>query len=179
MIDGLSIPFFSLGRRVHSITNTLSRAPSMRDNMPAWTTHARKVVSGQAIRVNRDDDPEEGDMGVKRRETSDDATTAREKLSNSSTDESSGSSSSQAVNEKIEMRERRRRGNPTEGEEAHGATEEERMKDDEEHVGGGRRTPPLNEYREGSDLVMERRKSSGEVRCNIRAVLTQSLWLTK
>lgn len=137
----------------------------MRDNIPAWTTHARKVLPGQSIRVNRDDDPEEGDIGVKRREMSEDAIAAREKLSNSSTEESSGSSSSQVVNEKIEMRERRRRGdNPTEGEEAHGATAEEREMDDEEHVGGGRRTPPLNEYREGSDLVRERKGPGGEVR---------------
>jgi hypothetical protein len=64
----------------------------------------------------------------------------------------------------MEMRQRGR-GRYTEGEEAHGATEEEREEDDEDHVGGGRRTPPLNEYREGHDLVIERLNgSSGEVR---------------
>jgi hypothetical protein len=65
------------------------------------------------------------------------------------------------MNEKIEMRQRGRR-QQTEGEEAHGATEEEREEDDEEHVGGGRRTPPMNEYREGHDLIIERQKD-GEV----------------
>jgi hypothetical protein len=91
-----------------------------------------------------------------------DESAAREKLSNpSSTEDSAGSST---MNEKIEMRQRGKRF-PTEGEEAHGATEEEREEDDEEHVGGGRRTPPLNEYREGMDLIVERKSpSGGEVR---------------
>lgn len=39
-----------------------------RDNEPAWTTHARRINPGQEIRVNRDDDPEEGDMGVRRQD---------------------------------------------------------------------------------------------------------------
>jgi len=130
----------------------------MRDNVPAWTTHARRLIPGQSIRVNRDDDPEEGDLGMGRH---DQDSSAREKLSNpSSTEDSAGSSTS---NEKIEMRQRGRRFPETEGEEAHGATEEERELDDEEHVGGGRRTPPLNEYREGHHLVIERQKE-GEVR---------------
>ena len=131
----------------------------MRDNVPAWTTHARRLVPGQSIRVNRDDDPEEGDLGMGRH---DQESNAREKLSNpSSTEDSAGSSSSQTMNEKIEMRQRGRK-QQTEGEEAHGATEEEREEDDEEHVGGGRRTPPMNEYREGHDLIIERQKD-GEV----------------
>jgi hypothetical protein len=129
----------------------------MRDNVPAWTTHARRLVPGQSIRVNRDDDPEEGDLGMGRH---DQESNAREKLSNpSSTEDSAGSST---MNEKYEMRQRGRK-QQTEGEEAHGATEEEREEDDEEHVGGGRRTPPMNEYREGHDLVIERQKD-GEVR---------------
>lgn len=67
---GLSIPFFSLSRRVHSITHTWSRNPSMdaRNNEPAWTTHARRVVPGQDIVINRDD--EEGDLGLRREEQS-------------------------------------------------------------------------------------------------------------
>jgi hypothetical protein len=129
----------------------------MRDNVPAWTTHARRLIPGQSIRVNRDDDPEEGDLGLG---VHDQESNAREKLSNpSSTEDSAGSSTS---NEKIEMRQRRRNRTETEGEEAHGVTGEEREKDDEEHVGGGRRTPPMNEYREGHDLVIERQKD-GEV----------------
>jgi hypothetical protein len=113
-------------------------------------------------------------MGVKRRDQSEEAIAAREKLSNSSTEDSNGSSSSRTMNEKIEMQDRKKR-SLTDGEQAHGATEEEREEDDEEHVGGGRRTPPLNEYREGLDLVTEREGSNGEVCCLTavdRAVLT-------
>jgi NhaP-type Na+/H+ or K+/H+ antiporter len=77
---GLSIPFFSLSRRVHSITHTWSRNPSMdaRRDEPAWTTHARRIVPGQDIVVNRDD--EEGDLGVRQKtQHSDDSeTTARD-----------------------------------------------------------------------------------------------------
>ncbi|WVQ85812.1 hypothetical protein IAT38_007980 [Cryptococcus sp. DSM 104549] len=69
---GMSIPFFSLGRRVHSITYTRSRNLSMdtRGDEPAWTTHARRIQPGQEITINRDDDePEEGDLGIRRRDT--------------------------------------------------------------------------------------------------------------
>lgn len=156
--DGLSISFFSLGRRVHSITNTLSRAPSTRANEPAWTTHARRIIPGQSIRVNRDDDPEDGDMGVQRRDTANDSA-AREKLSNSSTVESGGSSNTRANGDNMEMREREKMGF-SEYDHRHGATEEEREQDEEERVGGGRRTPALEEYREGMDLVVERRRGS-------------------
>ena len=148
----------------------------MRDNVPAWTTHARRLVPGQSIRVNRDDDPEEGDLGMGRH---DQESNAREKLSNpSSTEDSAGSSSSQTMNEKIEMRQRGRK-QQTEGEEAHGATEEEREEDDEEHVGGGRRTPPMNEYREGHDLIIERQKD-GEVRLTLFSwIVLMSRWKSR
>lgn len=126
-----------------------------RGNEPAWTTHARRVLPGQSIRINRDDDPEEGDMGVQRRDMTDDTPT-REKLSNTSSTEGSGDSGTNG--ESMEMREREK----ADGEAAHGATAEEREQDEEERVGGGRRTPPLSEYREGMDLVIERRRGSGE-----------------
>jgi hypothetical protein len=46
---GLSIPSFSLGRRVHTVSRTWSRhAP------PDWTTHARLVSRGDDIVINRD-----------------------------------------------------------------------------------------------------------------------------
>ncbi|OCF75432.1 Na+/H+ exchanger AnNHA1 [Kwoniella mangroviensis CBS 8886] len=102
---GLSIPFFSLGRRVHSITYTRSRGLSMdqRGDEPAWTTHARRILPGQQITINRDDDPEEGDMGVRRRDTHHDGFNG-EKLESQ---DSGGSSSSRTVlhGEDIEMRE--------------------------------------------------------------------------
>ncbi|KAI0040821.1 hypothetical protein FA95DRAFT_812359 [Auriscalpium vulgare] len=49
-IHGLSIPFFSLGRRVTTMTRTWSRQPSL----PDWAMHTRPVVRGQDIVINRD-----------------------------------------------------------------------------------------------------------------------------
>ncbi|KAH9936219.1 Sodium/hydrogen exchanger family-domain-containing protein [Fomitopsis serialis] len=59
-IHGLSIPFFSLGRRVHSVTRTWSRHDTFgtftggRGAMPEWTTHTRQVRPGEEIVINRD-----------------------------------------------------------------------------------------------------------------------------
>lgn len=58
-IHGLSIPSFSLGRRVHSVSRTWSRhAP------PDWTTQARLVDrGGDDIVINRDSEMERGTLG--------------------------------------------------------------------------------------------------------------------
>ncbi|KAG5644324.1 hypothetical protein DXG03_008682 [Asterophora parasitica] len=57
-IHGLSIPSFSLGRRVHSVSRTWSRhAP------PDWTNQARVVERGQDdIIINRDSVMERGEL---------------------------------------------------------------------------------------------------------------------
>ena len=100
---------------------------------------------------------------MKRSKTNDDSAN-REKPSNPSSTVESGESSSGSntrVNgESIEMREREKSGF-SEYDTRHGATEEEREQDEEERTGAGRRTPPLEEYREGMDLVVERNKNSG------------------
>ncbi|TIA90196.1 hypothetical protein E3P99_01724 [Wallemia hederae] len=65
-IHGLSIPFFSLGRRVNTIRqstsfgNTLSRASITDGN--DWMHRMRRVVPGQDIEINRDDDVEKGSL---------------------------------------------------------------------------------------------------------------------
>lgn len=127
---GMSIPFFVSGRRVHSVTTTWSRAPSMSDNQPAWTTHATRLNHGQSIIVNRDD--EAGDIGLQHRPN---LSMQREK-SIAFEDDSNGSSSS---NTRADMSEKSAREAPTDSETA-------------------RRTasPGANEYREGRDLVIER-----------------------
>ncbi|WVQ96326.1 hypothetical protein IAU59_003430 [Kwoniella sp. CBS 9459] len=121
---GLSIPFFSLGRRVHSITYTRSRGLSMdaRGDEPAWTTHARRITPGQQITINRDDDPEEGDMGVRRRDTHQSEIVNGEKLVSQSSGESSGSGSrTMPPSEEIEMTEKR----PTESPQEYGQDQAE------------------------------------------------------
>lgn len=96
---------------------------------------------------------------MQRRDTASDPAN-REKLSKTSSTEDSGDSANTRTNgESIEMREREKIGfSPYDS--RHGTTEEEREQDQEERVGGGRRTPPLEEYREGMDLIVERRKGS-------------------
>jgi hypothetical protein len=121
-----------------------------RDDEPAWTTHARRILPGQQIIINRDDDAEEGDIGI--RQT---GSPTQEKLENSE-GSSGGSSSSRTRREEIEMQENRRSSEA--GTEEHDPAGGERGGIDRE----GQRTPPLAEYREGNHLVVERRRGDGD-----------------
>ncbi|KAJ3840475.1 Sodium/hydrogen exchanger family-domain-containing protein [Lentinula raphanica] len=56
-IHGLSIPSFSLGRRVHSVSRTWSRHTS---GLPEWATQARHVTDREDIVINRDRDTMDG-----------------------------------------------------------------------------------------------------------------------
>ncbi|KDR83246.1 hypothetical protein GALMADRAFT_134731 [Galerina marginata CBS 339.88] len=76
-IHGLSIPGFSLGRRVHSVSRTWSRRDTVGSSggrqAPDWTNQARMVSRAEDVVVNRDRDLEEGrgevlDLGEKREE---------------------------------------------------------------------------------------------------------------
>ena len=55
-IHGLSIPGFSLGRRVHSVSRTWSRRDTTgsRAGAPDWTNQARLVTRAEDIVINRD-----------------------------------------------------------------------------------------------------------------------------
>ena len=50
LIHGLSIPFFSLGRRVTTVTRTWSRQPSLSD----WALHTRRIERPGDVVINRD-----------------------------------------------------------------------------------------------------------------------------
>lgn len=50
LVHGLSIPFFSLGRRVHTVSRTWSR----HSGVPDWTTLTRRVSKAEDIVINRD-----------------------------------------------------------------------------------------------------------------------------
>lgn len=52
-IHGLSIPFFSLGRRVHSVS---SRTWSRHASGPDWATYTRHITRGEDVVINRDHD---------------------------------------------------------------------------------------------------------------------------
>ena len=55
-IHGLSIPFFSLSRRVHSVSRTWSRHDTFgrHPGLPEWANQTRQIVPGQDIVINRD-----------------------------------------------------------------------------------------------------------------------------
>lgn len=64
-IHGLSIPGFSLGRRVHSVSRTWSRRDTAgsRGAVPDWTNQARLVTRAEDIVINRDLERGEGGGG--------------------------------------------------------------------------------------------------------------------
>ncbi|QRV86568.1 Sodium/hydrogen exchanger family [Ceratobasidium sp. AG-Ba] len=64
MIHGLSIPFFSLGKRVHSIRHTWSRHNTVEGGRPEWENQTRHIRPGEEIVVNRDDAVERGEAGA-------------------------------------------------------------------------------------------------------------------
>ena len=65
-IHGLSIPGFSLGRRVHSVSRTWSRRDTTgsRAGAPDWTNLARLVTRAEDIVINRDLERDGGKEGV-------------------------------------------------------------------------------------------------------------------
>ncbi|EPQ54422.1 hypothetical protein GLOTRDRAFT_61511 [Gloeophyllum trabeum ATCC 11539] len=59
-VHGLSIPFFSLGRRVRSVSRTWSRRDTL-SSAPEWTHQTRRIERGQEIVINRDSAMERGE----------------------------------------------------------------------------------------------------------------------
>ena len=143
-----------------------------RDNEPAWTTHARRINPGEEIVINRDEDGEDGDLGIRQREKSSGSDSLRGEKLEDGEDASGGSSSSRTAGaENIEMVERRLRHDrgSHEGEHADEHTGERAGRhaagesgSEEIEEDAGDRTPPLAEYREGNHLVIERKGREGE-----------------
>lgn len=75
------------------------------------------------------------------------------------------------------MREREKTGSFSPHDTRHGSTEKEREQDEEERAGAGRRTPPMEEYREGMDLIIERRKGSDAEVSPVSVVCSMNLLL--
>lgn len=143
---------------MHSITYTWSRQASTdRRDEPAWTTHARRILPGQQIRINRDDDAEEGDLGIRRFPT--ESVTGEKLPAGEGSSGESGTGSGSSRREEIEMQERASVEEHEQEAEYTTPVREDRGRTDSEE---GRRTPPLAEYREGHHLVIERRRGSGD-----------------
>ncbi len=62
--DGLSIPFFSLGRRVQSMTRTWSKHHPDAPDAPEWATQTRRVERPEDVIINRDDQMERGETAT-------------------------------------------------------------------------------------------------------------------
>ena len=120
-----------------------------RDDEPAWTTHARRIIPGQEVVINRDDD-EEGDIGMR-----------QNGYKPEGREDSGGSSSSRTArndSDEVEMTEQENQEKTHGGEQRHGG--DSRRADGEED--GGATTPPLAEYREGRHLIVERKHGDGD-----------------
>ncbi|ETW81447.1 Na+/H+ antiporter [Heterobasidion irregulare TC 32-1] len=150
IIHGLSIPFFSLGRRVHSVSRTWSRHVNDAD-APEWTTHTRAVMRGEDIVINRDaadhhhapvDAMERGELGSG---------------SGSGSDEKSATAGEATPPRRDEESDETKEGSPV----------EERYKAENAPDGDD----ILQEWKEGPHRVIERRAGPGEeVRAFIRSV---------
>lgn len=151
-VHGLSIPFFSLGRRVHSVSRTWSRHDTWgtrhsQPALPEWTTHTRRVVRAEDIIINRDSEMERGSLppDEKRLSSRHDSLTAVEQRG-----EGSAVSDEKAEESPTTSREQ----------DEYARTEE----------GGGDvrgETPPdgtevMAEWKEGHDRIVERRAGPGE-----------------
>lgn len=74
-VHGLSIPFFSLSRRVHSVSRTWSRHQSADLGGPEWETQIRRVNRPEDIVINRDRDAAANAMELGEKVGSETATT--------------------------------------------------------------------------------------------------------
>ncbi|CAE6470036.1 unnamed protein product [Rhizoctonia solani] len=140
MIHGLSIPFFSLGKRVHSIRHTWSRRDTI-EGRPEWANQTREIRPGEEIVVNRDDAAERGEMPV-----------LDEKRGSVPASELSGEGSSGTV----DIREKE-----------HGAGEHIASAEGRKGQMGGipldqKEDIETTEWREGPHLVIERSPGNGE-----------------
>ncbi|KAK7677743.1 hypothetical protein QCA50_019295 [Cerrena zonata] len=157
-IHGLSIPFFSLGRRVHSVSRTWSRHdtfgrhPSM-PGLPEWANQTQHVERGQDIVVNRDIDIEQGKLALDEKNA---ARSRRESLT------AHGSSSSDAEKEgdfsttpSPSSDDKEERAPGSQGEHRGNARDirEQNLPDGDEKVAV---------WREGPDKIIERRNGPGE-----------------
>lgn len=68
LVHGLTISFFSLGRRVHSRVQSISRTftqASGTGEEPSWMSRVKRVTNIADIVINRDDDDESEDLAEK------------------------------------------------------------------------------------------------------------------
>ncbi|EIN12795.1 hypothetical protein PUNSTDRAFT_60619, partial [Punctularia strigosozonata HHB-11173 SS5] len=137
-VHGLSIPFFSLGRRVHSL-RTWSRHPT-HETTPEWANQTRHIRPGENIVINRDDAIERGEYTPEHDEKRSASTTLNQ--NHAPKEKDMAESSADSENRSSEAR----------------STGENRTGDQEPPDGD----ETLQEWKEGPHKVIERRAGPGE-----------------
>ncbi|KAH8104782.1 Sodium/hydrogen exchanger family-domain-containing protein [Cristinia sonorae] len=139
-VHGLSIPFFSLGRRVHSVSRTWSRHDTLGrgGTMPEWANQTRTVVRGEDIVINRDRniDVERGDTII------DEKVDIESRRGDSITEKGEGSSS--------------------EPEKSAAPSTHSHIKEDVREEVPPDGTETIAEWKEGPHRIIERRDGPGE-----------------
>ncbi|THH09753.1 hypothetical protein EW146_g8593 [Bondarzewia mesenterica] len=134
VIHGLSIPFFTFGRRVHTVSRTWSVRRA--ETAPEWTTHTRPITRGEDIVINRDTDANAMERG--------EASTG---TGTGTADEKSSTVGELTPPRLEESEDTKMEGSPEEKAKA------ENVPDGDE---------VFQEWQEGSDRVIERRAGPGE-----------------
>lgn len=166
LVHGLSIPFFSLGRRVHSVRREWSRRSTLDTNAaPEWANQTRRLKPGEKPEVNRD--VERDGMGENRISPfseggSDTLDAEKANLKRENDEELTGP-------EKIKLR--AREAAPVEDASGSDKTLSREQSGEHSPADGvdapGAESPPdgddvLSEWREGHDRIIERRAGPGE-----------------
>jgi sodium/hydrogen antiporter len=142
-VHGLSIPFFSLGRRVHSVRREWSRRSTMASgNEAEWMQQTRRVRPGEDIIINQDSLMERGEIPPSEREK------AEAGLRESSPDDSLTAEEKAKAEDRNAVGEHRHRNVDADKENL------EQAAPDGEEI--------LNEWKEGPHKVIEKRAGPGE-----------------
>jgi sodium/hydrogen antiporter len=143
LVHGLSIPFFSLGRRVHSVRREWSRRSTIdTNNAPEWTQQTRRIRPGEDVVINRDSMMERGEIPREEREKAERGT--RE----GSPDDSLTAKEAEKAHEREKAPERADSGIEV------GEDKREEAPPDGDEI--------LNEWQEGPHKVVEKRAGPGE-----------------
>ncbi|KAI0076338.1 hypothetical protein K474DRAFT_1663178 [Panus rudis PR-1116 ss-1] len=166
-IHGLSIPFFSLGRRVHSVSRTWSRHDTFgrHHSLPEWANQTRRVERGEEIVINRDRDLERGEVEVEEKRSRRESVTANGSSASEKEGMGEASSPTQTTSDEKE------RAHENAGEEEWGPMDrpegvgEKKDRDPaldakEENLPDGEET--IQEWDEGPHRIIEKRRGPGE-----------------
>lgn len=172
-IHGLSIPSFSLGRRVHSVSRTWSRRDTMNSmgaRIPEWANQARIVTRREDIVINRDEDLRKPELDLEKGENEivgslDSRDSAELAIDNSSLAQRDSTRVLSGVEEAGQIAELHQEKEPrfgVVGEKTGRDFADQRDYRDQEPPDG---TETVSEWKEGNYWVIERRTGPGSDVC--------------